>query len=117
MPDNADSGGLVSHNDLKELAELFDAAEYALQPDSQEARGGTGGLRQRGAAPFRGTGGKPSRLSERSTALVQGEVAHALPRLAQKELRLRITPQPTRRSFFRGTRDKPLSLRAWTGSS
>jgi len=38
MSDDADAGGLVSHSELKSLAELFDAAENALEPDSQEAR-------------------------------------------------------------------------------
>lgn len=38
MSDDADSGGLVSQSDLKNLAELFDAAENALEPDSREAR-------------------------------------------------------------------------------
>ena len=38
MSDDADAGGLVSHSELKSLAELFDAAENALEPDSLEAR-------------------------------------------------------------------------------
>ncbi len=38
MPDNSDAGGLVSLTDLKQLAELFDAAENALVPDSPEAK-------------------------------------------------------------------------------
>ena len=38
MPDNDDSQGLVSLADLKRVAELFDAAENALEPDSPEAR-------------------------------------------------------------------------------
>ncbi len=38
MPDDAGSHGLISLNDLKRLAELFDAAEHALEPDSAEAK-------------------------------------------------------------------------------
>ncbi len=38
MSDDADSGGLISHSELKCLAELFDATENALEPDSWEAR-------------------------------------------------------------------------------
>jgi len=38
MPDDASSGGIISHDDLKRLAELFDAAENALEPDAPEAK-------------------------------------------------------------------------------
>jgi hypothetical protein len=37
MPDAPDSVGIVSLVDLKRLAELFDVAENALEPDSAEA--------------------------------------------------------------------------------
>lgn len=38
MPDDADSGTLVSLAELKELAELFDSAENAMVPDSPDAK-------------------------------------------------------------------------------